>query len=119
MILSADVANEAYMQAVITQVYERFGTLHGVIHAAGIVGEKATRTIPEIGYIESEWQFQPKVHGVYVLEGSCGAEGWIFVSYAPPYHLSWEDWGSLPILGQTSLWMPLLISTIGLTPSPG
>ena len=68
VVVSADVADEEHMQAVIAQAYKRFGTLHGVIHAAGIVGEKATRTIPETGHIECEWQFRPKVHGVYVLE---------------------------------------------------
>ena len=47
LIISADVANEEQMQAVITQAYERFGTIHGVIHSAGIVGEQSKRTIPE------------------------------------------------------------------------
>ena len=52
----------------ITQAYERFGAIHGVIHSAGIVGEQSKRTIPEMDYIEYEKQFRPKVHGVYVLE---------------------------------------------------
>jgi acyl transferase domain-containing protein/thioesterase domain-containing protein/acyl carrier protein len=68
LIVSADVANEEHMQAVIAQTYKRFGTLHGVIHAAGIVREIATRTIPATGHLEGEGQFRPKVHGAYVLE---------------------------------------------------
>ena len=68
VVVSADVADEENMQAVIAQAYKRFGALHGVIHAAGVVGEDARRPISETSYPEGEQQFRPKVHGVYVLE---------------------------------------------------
>jgi acyl transferase domain-containing protein/acyl carrier protein len=68
LVLSADVANEAHMEAVITEAYARFGTIHGVIHSAGLVGEQAKRTIPEIDAIEYERHVRPKVHGIYILE---------------------------------------------------
>jgi non-ribosomal peptide synthase protein (TIGR01720 family) len=38
LILSADVADEAQVQAVVAQVRERFGALHGIIHSAGVPG---------------------------------------------------------------------------------
>jgi acyl transferase domain-containing protein/acyl carrier protein len=68
LIVSADVASEEQMQAAITQASERFGTIHGVIHSAGIVGEQARRTIPETNHIEYERQFRSKVYGSYILE---------------------------------------------------
>lgn len=39
LILSADVANQEQMQTAVTQIYQRFGNIHGVIHAAGILGK--------------------------------------------------------------------------------
>jgi acyl carrier protein len=53
---------------VITHAYEQFGTIHGVIHSAGIVGEQSKRTIPETDDHEYERQFRAKVQGVYILE---------------------------------------------------
>jgi len=38
LIISADVANHAQMQAAIAQSLKRFGKIHGVIHAAGVAG---------------------------------------------------------------------------------
>jgi acyl transferase domain-containing protein len=68
LIVSADVAKEAQMQAAIARAEERFGRIHGVIHAAGIVEKDALRAISETGYAECELHFQPKVRGLYVLE---------------------------------------------------
>jgi len=68
MVASADVADQAQMQEVITRAYERFGALHGLIHAAGIVGEKAVKSIREADRTACEQQFHPKVHGLLVLE---------------------------------------------------
>ncbi|MGE0127978.1 MAG: SDR family oxidoreductase [Blastocatellales bacterium] len=65
--LSADVANERQMQKVIAQAYDQFGQIHGVIHAAGEVGEKAIRTIQEMNPDECNTQFQAKIHGLNVL----------------------------------------------------
>ena len=36
--LSGDVADEAQMRAVVEQVRERFGAIHGIIHSAGVPG---------------------------------------------------------------------------------
>jgi NAD(P)-dependent dehydrogenase (short-subunit alcohol dehydrogenase family) len=65
LLVEADVANEAQMQTAMQQVVARFGTLHGVIHAAGVPGiglmqmktpEQAARVIA------------PKVAGTLILD---------------------------------------------------
>jgi acyl transferase domain-containing protein/acyl carrier protein len=68
LVCSADVADEAQMRKAIAQAEERFGKIHGVIHAAATLGDKFHRTIQETGYSECDWQFQPKVYGLYTLE---------------------------------------------------
>jgi acyl transferase domain-containing protein len=70
LILSADVANEPQMQRVINRADERFGRIHGVIHAAGEVGEKAIRTVQEMDPEQCASQFQAKIHGLNVLAGA-------------------------------------------------
>ncbi len=68
LVARGDVANQQQMQKVITQAENRFGQINGVIHAAGITGEKSFRAIEETGKTECERQFQPKVYGLFVLE---------------------------------------------------
>ncbi|MEO7019409.1 MAG: SDR family oxidoreductase, partial [Ktedonobacteraceae bacterium] len=68
LIVKADAANTDEMQAVIAQTLERFGTLHGVIHAAGITSDDGFRLVQDIGRTECELQFQSKVYGLYALE---------------------------------------------------
>jgi len=68
LIASADVAHEESMRAVVARAVERFGCLHGVIHGAGIVGERTHRAVAETGPEEAGWSFRPKVHGLLVLE---------------------------------------------------
>jgi acyl transferase domain-containing protein len=66
--LSADVADPEQMQAAIATTIARFGALHGVIHAAGLVGAEVYRPIQETDRSVCEAHFQPKARGVYVLE---------------------------------------------------
>ena len=69
LVLSADVADEEQMQAAVRQTFERFGALHGVLHAAGVTADKSISCpLNEIDRAASAVQFRPKVHGVYVLE---------------------------------------------------
>ncbi|MCP4990324.1 MAG: SDR family NAD(P)-dependent oxidoreductase [Colwellia sp.] len=69
MVVDADVANLQEMETAIEKTYQRFGQLNGVIHAAGITsGESIFSFLGEISRSESEYQFSPKVYGVYVLE---------------------------------------------------
>jgi len=67
LVLSADIADEQEMKEVLLQAEKRFGHINGVVHAAGITGEKAFRTIAETNQEECEEQFRPKVQGLYVL----------------------------------------------------
>jgi acyl transferase domain-containing protein/acyl carrier protein len=70
LVLSADVANERQMQKALSRADDRFGRIHGVIHAAGEVGEKTIRTVQEMGPDECASQFQAKIHGLNVLAGA-------------------------------------------------
>jgi acyl carrier protein len=47
---------------------ERFGEIHGIIHAAGLVGEQTVSAISEMGREECERLFRAKVYGPLVLE---------------------------------------------------
>jgi len=68
LVVSADVSNTEQMQEAIAQAESRFGQLNGVIHAAGIVGGRSFAAIEKISQTDCEQQFQPKVHGLLVLE---------------------------------------------------
>lgn len=64
LVLQADVTSEEEMSAVITRTYERFGALHGVVHAAGVPGmgllQLKTRA-------QAERVLAPKVRGTRIL----------------------------------------------------
>jgi acyl transferase domain-containing protein/acyl carrier protein len=66
--LAADVADEAEMRAAVRAALDRFGALHGVIHAAGVLAVDSFKTVQLTGRAECELHFAPKVHGLYVLE---------------------------------------------------
>jgi amino acid adenylation domain-containing protein len=66
--ISADVADEFDMRMVMKEIDETFGQLNGVIHAAGITDIESSRLLMQLDSEESEWHFQPKVYGLYVLE---------------------------------------------------
>ncbi len=64
MVLSADVSDREQMQDVMQKVQDRFGELHGVIHAAGIPGGGLIQLrTPGM----ADRVFAPKVHGALVL----------------------------------------------------
>jgi len=68
LVVSADVADEQHMQAVLTHIDQRFGGLHGVIYAAGIVEENDFLTLHEAEMSTCERHFRAKVRGLLVLE---------------------------------------------------
>ncbi len=68
LVISADVANLEQMTDAIAKAKQQFGQLHGVIHAAGVLGEKSFSPIAQTNKVECEQQFQPKVYGLLVLE---------------------------------------------------
>jgi acyl transferase domain-containing protein/acyl carrier protein len=64
LVLAADVTNDEQMQSAIAQSLERFGTINGVIHAAGVAGAGMIQLkTPET----AESVFAPKVRGTIVL----------------------------------------------------
>jgi acyl transferase domain-containing protein/acyl carrier protein len=66
MVFNADSADKDQMQSVIREVDARFGTIHGVIHAAA-----DTVTYSFVGQTDqtaAERHFRPKVSGLLVLE---------------------------------------------------
>jgi NAD(P)-dependent dehydrogenase (short-subunit alcohol dehydrogenase family)/acyl carrier protein len=68
IVFEADVSNLKHMQAVMSKIYERFGRLSGVIHAAGIVKGESFQSLKDIDPNSCNQQFLPKVRGLNVLE---------------------------------------------------
>ncbi|MFH1857372.1 MAG: SDR family NAD(P)-dependent oxidoreductase, partial [Candidatus Omnitrophota bacterium] len=68
LVLSADAADQRQMQEAVIQAKERFGTIHGVIHAAGITGGASFCAIEETTEEACREQFRPKIQGTMVLE---------------------------------------------------
>ena len=66
--VNANVADARAMRGVIEQACQRFGTLHGVIHGAGIVGDDGYREITESDPDKCDGHFQAKAHGLLVLD---------------------------------------------------
>ncbi|MEY2932118.1 MAG: hypothetical protein RL033_2867, partial [Pseudomonadota bacterium] len=73
MILQADVADLAAMQAALAQGEAHFGPLQGVVHAAGSrsLGSFVT-PLSEADRAACEAHFRPKVGGCYVLDALLG-----------------------------------------------
>jgi NAD(P)-dependent dehydrogenase (short-subunit alcohol dehydrogenase family)/acyl carrier protein len=64
LVISADVTNMNQMKSAIAQIYDRFGSIHGVVHAAGVPGGGMMQLkTPEI----AEEVLAPKVKGTLVL----------------------------------------------------
>jgi acyl transferase domain-containing protein/acyl carrier protein len=68
LVLSADVSDEQQMRQVVETAIERFGALHGVIHAAGISDERSFGIVQDVSREACEQHFAPKVHGTLALE---------------------------------------------------
>jgi amino acid adenylation domain-containing protein len=64
----ADVSDLEQMKNVIAAIEREFGGLDGVIHGAGIVGEKNFRSLADVTAEECAEQFRAKVTGTVVLE---------------------------------------------------
>ncbi|HEX5720971.1 MAG TPA: SDR family NAD(P)-dependent oxidoreductase, partial [Thermoanaerobaculia bacterium] len=69
-VVAADVADEEAMRGAVERAVERFGTLHGVIHAAGITGERFFFPIQEMERETCEQHFRAKVHGLLALDAA-------------------------------------------------
>ncbi len=67
LVLSADVSDKKQLAEAFDQAEEMFGKIDGVIHGAGVSGNRSVRTIPETGVEECNWHFEPKVFGLQNL----------------------------------------------------
>lgn len=69
LVARADPADREAMRRVVSTTLARFGAVHGVAHAAGIViYEENARTIQEVKRLDSEPQFRTKADTLYVFE---------------------------------------------------
>jgi acyl transferase domain-containing protein/acyl carrier protein len=68
LVKAADVADEEQMQAAIESIYERFGALNGVIHAAGQMNPSGFQLVQTMDHATCESHFRPKAYGLYVLD---------------------------------------------------
>jgi acyl transferase domain-containing protein len=68
VVMAADVSDDAGAQAVVERGVAEFGRLDGVVHAAGSTGEKAHRTLADLGPVEIGWHVDPKVYAVHALD---------------------------------------------------
>jgi acyl transferase domain-containing protein len=66
LVVQADVAEATAVRAALAGARERFGALHGVVHAAGSAAG-AARLIPQIDADHVEAHLRPKVAGTLVL----------------------------------------------------
>ncbi len=67
--LRADVSLESEMRTALAEIQQRFGVLHGVIHAAGALDDPSfTCPLEDLTEAVTQAQFRPKVEGVRVLE---------------------------------------------------
>jgi amino acid adenylation domain-containing protein len=65
MVVAADVADEAAMRAVLERTRERFGSIHGIIHAAGVPGGGLIQLKAEA---DAATVLRAKVGGALVLQ---------------------------------------------------
>lgn len=77
--LSADVADEPAMRAVVNAATERFGKIDGVFHAAGVPG---AGVIAMKGRDRAESVLRPKVDGTIVLDRLLGGQIELFVLFS-------------------------------------
>ncbi|MEB3282830.1 MAG: SDR family NAD(P)-dependent oxidoreductase [Lyngbya sp.] len=66
LFFSAGLADETKMQSIVTQAYEKFGQINGVIHA-GTMGDRSSCPIQDLDLEKCHNQFQMKVRGLMTL----------------------------------------------------
>ena len=66
LVIQADAADDAALGAAIAQTQERFGALHGVIHAAG--ADKTAVPLSVLGRASGDEQFRARAHALIALE---------------------------------------------------
>ncbi|GAB4194997.1 MAG: hypothetical protein OHK0022_11420 [Roseiflexaceae bacterium] len=72
LVLRADVAELDQMEAAVAAAEERFGPLHGVLHAAGLTDQGGFAPAKSLTAAQCEAHFRPKAYGLYALEQALG-----------------------------------------------
>jgi phthiocerol/phenolphthiocerol synthesis type-I polyketide synthase E len=70
LVVEADLTDEAALAWTVSQAVERFGALHGAIHAAAVVGERTFRPLADTGAEEAGWHFAPRALGLIALDAA-------------------------------------------------
>lgn len=68
LVVQGDVADVAEITAVRAQISDQFGTLHGLIHTAGLIKDENFNTVQTTDRALFASQFRSKVDGVTVLQ---------------------------------------------------
>jgi FkbH-like protein len=68
LVFQADAGDREQMQQVVRQAESNFGTVNGVIHAAGITGGETFRPVKDISRTQCQQQFRGKAYGLLILE---------------------------------------------------
>jgi phthiocerol/phenolphthiocerol synthesis type-I polyketide synthase E len=79
LVVRADAADPDQMRGALAAARQRFGRLHGVIHAAGEMGPGLLRPLAETEPESCERQLRPKLRGAEVLDALLGDEPVDFV----------------------------------------
>jgi acyl transferase domain-containing protein/acyl carrier protein len=66
--MQGDVGDVARLTEIVQSIQQRFGALHGVLHAAGVTNALSFKSTQDITPADYEMQVRPKVQGVYALE---------------------------------------------------
>jgi acyl transferase domain-containing protein len=67
-VVSADLDDPQQLAAVVDRIVAEHGALHGLIHAAGVVGDQIFRSIQETDAEVGAQHFKPKAHGLLALD---------------------------------------------------
>jgi amino acid adenylation domain-containing protein len=70
LVFAADVTQPAQLRAALAQIDARFGALHGLIHAAGLVNKSFFQVLQETDQAACEQHFQAKAYGAIALEAA-------------------------------------------------
>jgi amino acid adenylation domain-containing protein len=89
--MQADVSNVISMKAVLTRAKERFGEIHGAIHAAGLADKQ---NIFEKDMQSFEQILEPKIKGTIVLDEVLQEEALHFICYFSSSAAILGDFGS-------------------------
>lgn len=79
LMLTANIADDAQMKNILNWTREHFGGLNGIIHAAGLVGERATVALQDTDVKVCEDQFASKIYGSRVLAEALNTDSLDFV----------------------------------------